>query len=186
VSSPTATRTQISIERRFNGPLSSANGGYACGRVAELVDGPAEVTLRRPVPLDTPLDVERHDDGSVTMHHDGLLLAEGNPALPLDLGAAAPALGGRGRRSGPRRLRGPPGGVRDVLRLRPRPPGRPGRGLRPAALGSDDDRRRAAGRLPRAPARPASSRPRSPGPRSIARATRRRCGSGRRRACSPA
>lgn len=85
MSSPTATRTQISIERRFNGPLSSANGGYACGRVAELVDGPAEVTLRRPVPLDTPLDVERHDDGSVTMHHDGLLLAEGNPALPLDL-----------------------------------------------------------------------------------------------------
>jgi hypothetical protein len=83
--SPTATRTRISIERRFNGPLTSANGGYACGRVAQLVDGPAEVTLRRPVPLETPLDLERHDDGMVTLHADGVLLAEGGPALPLDL-----------------------------------------------------------------------------------------------------
>ena len=82
--SPTATRTQISIERRFNGPLASANGGYACGRVARFVDGPAEVTLRRPIPLETPLDVERHDDGRVTLHHDGVLLATGEPALPLD------------------------------------------------------------------------------------------------------
>ena len=82
--SPTATATQIVVERRFNGPLTSANGGYACGRVARFVDGPAEVTLRRPVPLDTRLDTERHDDGRVTLHHDGALLAEGEPALPLD------------------------------------------------------------------------------------------------------
>jgi hypothetical protein len=82
--SPTATATQIVVERRFNGPLTSANGGYACGRVARFVDGPAEVTLRRPVPLDTALDAERHDDGRVTLHHDGVLLAEAEPALPLD------------------------------------------------------------------------------------------------------
>ena len=83
--SPTATTAAIVLERRFNGPLSTANGGYACGRVARFVDGPAEVTLRRPVPLDAPLDVERHDDGLVTVHHAGELVAEGAPALPVDL-----------------------------------------------------------------------------------------------------
>ena len=83
--SPTATTASIVLERRFNGPRDSANGGYACGRVAAFVDGPAEVTLRRPVPLETPLDAERHSDGSVTLHHDGVLVAEAEPALPLDL-----------------------------------------------------------------------------------------------------
>jgi hypothetical protein len=82
--SPTATATQIVVERRFNGPPTSANGGYACGRVARFVDGPAEVTLRRPVPLETALDAERHDDGHVTLHHEDVLLAEAEPALPLD------------------------------------------------------------------------------------------------------
>jgi hypothetical protein len=82
--SPTATTSTIVIERRFNGPVHSANGGYACGRVAALVDGPAEVTLRRPVPLDTPLDAERNADGAVTVHHEGALVAEAGPALPLD------------------------------------------------------------------------------------------------------
>jgi len=78
--SPTATTARIEIERRFDG----ADGGYACGRVARFVDGPAEVTLRRPVPLEMPLDAERHDDGHVTLHHDGVLLAEADPALPVD------------------------------------------------------------------------------------------------------
>jgi hypothetical protein len=83
--SPTATKATLVVERRFNGPLDSANGGYACGRLAAFVDGPAEVTLRRPVPLDIPLDAERHDDGSVTLHHEGTLIAEAEPALPLDI-----------------------------------------------------------------------------------------------------
>jgi hypothetical protein len=83
--SPTATTARIVLERRFNGPRDSANGGYACGRVAAFVDGPAEVTLRRPVPLDVPLDAERDADGHVTLRHDGVLIAEAQPALPLDL-----------------------------------------------------------------------------------------------------
>jgi len=83
--SPTATSESIVLERRFNGPRNSANGGYACGRLAAFVDGPAEVTLWRSVPLETPLDAERHDDGSVTLHHGGVLVAEAGPALPLDL-----------------------------------------------------------------------------------------------------
>jgi hypothetical protein len=43
------------IASRFNGPPASANGGYTCGLLAELVGEPTEVTLRSPPPLDTPL-----------------------------------------------------------------------------------------------------------------------------------
>jgi hypothetical protein len=50
----------VLIERRFNGPPDSANGGYTCGLVAAAY-GAGEVTLRTPPPLDTPLDVR--DDG---------------------------------------------------------------------------------------------------------------------------
>ena len=49
--SPTATTTRVVLERRYNGPPETANGGYACGVVARHVDGPAHVSLRRPVPL---------------------------------------------------------------------------------------------------------------------------------------
>ncbi|HET8952028.1 MAG TPA: hypothetical protein VFN44_16020 [Solirubrobacteraceae bacterium] len=83
--SPTATTTRVVVERRFNGPPASANGGYACGLVARHVDGPAQVSLRRPVPLDVPLELERHDDGHVTLHDGEVLIAEGDPALPLDI-----------------------------------------------------------------------------------------------------
>ena len=46
---------ELIIPSRFNGPPGSANGGYTCGLLAERVGEPAEVTLRSPPPLDTPL-----------------------------------------------------------------------------------------------------------------------------------
>jgi hypothetical protein len=82
--SPTAVSTRVVLERRYNGPPETANGGYACGVVARHVDGPALVSLRRPVPLGTPLELERHDDGHVTLHDGETLIAEADPALPLD------------------------------------------------------------------------------------------------------
>jgi hypothetical protein len=82
--SPTATTTEVVLERRYNGPPETANGGYACGVVASHVDGPAHVNLRRPVPLGAPLELERHDDGHVTLHDGGTLIAEADPALPLE------------------------------------------------------------------------------------------------------
>jgi hypothetical protein len=85
VTSPTATIERVVIGERFNGPPASANGGYACGQVARLVDGPAQVSLRRPVPLGRELTAERHADGSVTLRDGDVLIAEGGPALPLDL-----------------------------------------------------------------------------------------------------
>jgi len=73
---------QLVIDARFNGPLTSANGGYACGAVARFVDGPAEVSLRHPPPLDTPLDARAGDEGGVSLWHGDTLVAEGTPAGP--------------------------------------------------------------------------------------------------------
>jgi hypothetical protein len=67
------------IARRFRGPEESGNGGYTCGMVARFVDGPAEITLRKPPPLDVPLGVEPTDDGVEVLHGDDLV-AEGRPA----------------------------------------------------------------------------------------------------------
>ncbi|HVW45964.1 MAG TPA: hypothetical protein VHA76_02840 [Solirubrobacterales bacterium] len=48
----------LTVPSRFNGPPTSGNGGYACGVVAERFEGAYAVSLRRPVPLDQPLDLE--------------------------------------------------------------------------------------------------------------------------------
>lgn len=50
----------LTIPARFNGPPGSANGGYTCGRVAQLVGAEeVEVSLRTPPPLERPLEVVR-------------------------------------------------------------------------------------------------------------------------------
>jgi hypothetical protein len=70
----------LTIPARFNGPPGSANGGYTCGRVAQLVGAEeVEVSLRTPPPLERPLDVVR--DGERVELRDGeTLVAEGRPA----------------------------------------------------------------------------------------------------------
>jgi len=70
----------LTIPSRFNGPAGIGNGGYVCGRIAAYVDGPATVTLRRPPPLDTPMAVERGDEGSVRVRHGRTLIGEAAPA----------------------------------------------------------------------------------------------------------
>ena len=67
---------EVVIARRFCGPPASANGGYACGLVAGLLDGRARVTLRSPPPLDRPLRVER-EARRASLWDDELLVAEG-------------------------------------------------------------------------------------------------------------
>jgi hypothetical protein len=77
----------LTIPARFNGPPSSANGGYTCGRVAQLV-GAAEVavSLRLPPPVERPLDVVRDGERVELRDADGALVAEGEPeALRLDV-----------------------------------------------------------------------------------------------------
>jgi hypothetical protein len=79
---------QLVIPARFNGPPGSANGGYACGLLAAHVDGVAEVTLRAPPPLDTPLDLVRDRD-RVELRDGDRLVAEAGPTDP-DLGLEIP------------------------------------------------------------------------------------------------
>ncbi len=80
---------EIVFERRFRGPLTSANGGYAVGRLASFVDAnEAEVTLRRPPPLERPLEVLRDGD-SVRLLDGEDLIAEARPA-PVGLDPPAP------------------------------------------------------------------------------------------------
>lgn len=78
---------RVVISRHFRGPPDSAQGGYACGLVAERVEGPcAAVSLRLPPPLERPLELLRGDDGTVNLLDGDRLIAEGSPAdLRLDL-----------------------------------------------------------------------------------------------------
>ena len=96
----------ITIERRYRGPLHSANGGYAAGRLAAFIDGPAEVTLRLPPPLDRPLTVAAADERLLLLDGEALV-AEARPATvdvepptPVGPGAAAEAAKGHVRFGG--------------------------------------------------------------------------------------
>jgi hypothetical protein len=67
------------IAARYNGPPGSGNGGYAAGLLATSLDyTPAEVTLRRPPPLDTALTLARDGDQARLLDGD-LLIAEARP-----------------------------------------------------------------------------------------------------------
>lgn len=69
----------ITIPRRWRGPNHSGNGGVTAGLLAGYVDASVvTVTLRRPPPLDQPLDVEAHDDG-VVLHDGEVLVATAEP-----------------------------------------------------------------------------------------------------------
>ena len=69
--------TQIIIDKRYCGPPNSGNGGYVCGRLARHIPGAAEVTLRAPPPLDTPLDTIAADDGTWELRDGAKVVATG-------------------------------------------------------------------------------------------------------------
>jgi hypothetical protein len=72
-------RERVVIGGRFTGPPASGNGGYSCGAVARFVEGPAEVMLRAPPPLDRPLHVTRSAEG-ISVHDGDVLVATARPA----------------------------------------------------------------------------------------------------------
>ena len=72
------TTQTLLVPPRYNGPPGAANGGIACGAIADLLGGAAEVRLHRPVPLGRPLDVRPADDGSVVVEDSGELVAGGH------------------------------------------------------------------------------------------------------------
>jgi hypothetical protein len=71
----------LTIGRGFNGPRLSGNGGYVggvlAGRFAQAFggDGAVEVTLRAPIPIETPLQVTR-DDSALLLRDGKTLLCE--------------------------------------------------------------------------------------------------------------
>ena len=90
------TRT-IVIDSRFSGPPGLGNGGYVAGVVAAAIGSEATVTLRAPIPLDTPLDLAGTDERAhsseegthgtcrAELRHGATVLAEGvmdAPDLP--------------------------------------------------------------------------------------------------------
>jgi len=74
---------QLVIDPLYRGPDESANGGYVCGRVAELAGGPVQVTLRRPPPLGVPLEVA----GGSVRDGDVVVAEYAAAAVTLDLPA---------------------------------------------------------------------------------------------------
>jgi len=59
--------TSLTINKKFNGPPTTGNGGYCCGTFAATLgnshDTPIEVTLKSPPPLDQPLQSKPTDVG---------------------------------------------------------------------------------------------------------------------------
>jgi hypothetical protein len=84
----------VIIDRRYNGPDTSGNGGWVAGSLARRFGATSvSVTLRAPVPLGVPLCVRWHDDSSATLDDNGTLIAEAT-AAPLELDVPiAPDLG---------------------------------------------------------------------------------------------
>ena len=86
----TGQSDEVHILRRFRGPPTSGNGGYVAGMVAEWIDGPAEVVLLAPIPLEVPLH-RRRDDSEVSLSDSTKVYARARPASDsLDLDVPAP------------------------------------------------------------------------------------------------
>jgi hypothetical protein len=73
---------EVTIAPRFNGPPTSANGGYTCGLVASAIGPGARVSLLAPPPVGVALARHRLADGSVRLLHGDRTVAEGHPAHP--------------------------------------------------------------------------------------------------------
>jgi hypothetical protein len=75
---------KVIIGSRFAGPPGSGNGGYSAGSFAALVDGPAEVTLRRPIPLEAEIACLHGSDGVITFQDTAGPVATVRQIPPLD------------------------------------------------------------------------------------------------------
>lgn len=86
----------ILIPARFRGPPNSGNGGYVAGAVAAHfplgahapADAAVEVTLRAPIPLDTPMALDCSGENHLRLMLDESLIAEAEPCrLPPEIPA---------------------------------------------------------------------------------------------------
>ena len=77
------TTHEARIAARFNGPPSSGNGGVAVGTIAKHFEGAVEITLKKPIPLESPMQVLT-DGATAGLFHEGTELATAK-ATELDL-----------------------------------------------------------------------------------------------------
>lgn len=86
----TGQSDEVHVQRRFRGPPTSGNGGYVAGLAAEWIDGPAEVALLAPIPLEVPL--HRHREGAeVSLAANGTTYIRARSlAEPIQLDLPAP------------------------------------------------------------------------------------------------
>jgi hypothetical protein len=68
------TSHEVVIDGRLEGPPAIAQGGYVSGLVAEHLNGPVEVRLDHPVPVDVPLTVSVEEGWSRLINGDQTLL----------------------------------------------------------------------------------------------------------------
>lgn len=77
---------ELRIGSRFCGPPGSGNGGFAVGLLGDFAGREAEVTLKRPIPLEAPLRVIARQDGVATLVDGKQEIAEARPTeLEVDI-----------------------------------------------------------------------------------------------------
>ena len=71
---------KVTIDRRFNGPPDSGNGGYVCGAFVVAADAELRVRLRVPPPLGVPLSIRRGEAAEWLLDSEKETVAVGTPA----------------------------------------------------------------------------------------------------------
>jgi hypothetical protein len=69
----------LTIAERYCGPAGSGHGGYVAGLLAAFASEPVNVSIRRPVPLASALDVSGDASGRLELRSGAVLIAEAKP-----------------------------------------------------------------------------------------------------------
>jgi hypothetical protein len=80
---------KLTIPSGYVGPPGIANGGYVCGLMANFIDGPADVVIRRPTPVEQEMQVVASGDGHYYLM-DGENVVVQAKAASLDLEVPQP------------------------------------------------------------------------------------------------
>jgi len=79
----------VVVKGRFCGSAKTASGGYIAGLLGRQLDGPARVSLERPIPIDRAFGIERLPTREVVLSDGGTVLARA-AAATLQLEPPAP------------------------------------------------------------------------------------------------
>lgn len=76
---------QITIAKRFCGPPDSGNGGYSAGLLGKRFEGAAQITLKKPIPIERPLGVRAEGEGLALTDGDAPVMIARPDTLDLDI-----------------------------------------------------------------------------------------------------